>query len=617
VIRNLSDFYSRINLCYKELDPYFSYDQSFEIIAVMLTIAWIKDNKNYCDSTFLIERCDEKGFVDNLTKALIKFEKEHGEFQDALTELINNAINYPDININKILRNIYELISEMHLDKHMVKSVFQLILSSEAEFNRSNDTPDSVIELIYRLVDIDKVRDMAVYCCGCSKIAITFSENIRKTSSKQLPYYHGEEIVLSSTLVSKLLMIIFELRNSNIVNRDVLLPEENLKNGSEYDLVISDMPQSSYSEENSFNHDFRLKYGKPVKNSAEWAFGQNVIYNMNSNGIGILIGTKGALVRGSESEIRKNIINDDLIECIITLPNSLYEKSNLGSEIIILNKNKSHERRDKILFINASQNSIKINRMQYAIPMESIDEIAKAYKEGIEKKHFSMFVDIGKIKDFGYRINPIEYLDFDAVKKSFLDTVLLKDIAEVKRGLNVKNEDVCKDNSEGYLCLNIKEIENGRVNYDSAVTFQHVKREWVGRYDIKPNDILVTSKGWSLKFAIVENEFKPSLISSNLTIIRVDQKKYNPYVLFEFFQSEIGMKMINGIHTGTTVKILNNSQLQNFEIPTFGIDEMNRLGEKIKNNRMEYIKSINEAKTKFEENKKSYVEKMWSLFRQS
>ncbi|MBE7720657.1 MAG: hypothetical protein E7243_14230 [Lacrimispora celerecrescens] len=617
MIRNLSDFYSRINLCYKELDPYFSYDQSFEIIAVMLTIAWIKDNKNYCDSTFLIERCDEKGFVDNLTKALIKFEKEHGEFQDALTELINNAINYPDININKILRNIYELISEMHLDKHMVKSVFQLILSSEAEFNRSNDTPDSVIELIYRLVDIDKVRDMAVYCCGCSKIAITFSENIRKTSSKQLPYYHGEEIVLSSTLVSKLLMIIFELRNSNIVNRDVLLPEENLKNGSEYDLVISDMPQSSYSEENSFNHDFRLKYGKPVKNSAEWAFGQNVIYNMNSNGIGILIGTKGALVRGSESEIRKNIINDDLIECIITLPNSLYEKSNLGSEIIILNKNKSHERRDKILFINASQNSIKINRMQYAIPMESIDEIAKAYKEGIEKKHFSMFVDIGKIKDFGYRINPIEYLDFDAVKKSFLDTVLLKDIAEVKRGLNVKNEDVCKDNSEGYLCLNIKEIENGRVNYDSAVTFQHVKREWVGRYDIKPNDILVTSKGWSLKFAIVENEFKPSLISSNLTIIRVDQKKYNPYVLFEFFQSEIGMKMINGIHTGTTVKILNNSQLQNFEIPTFGIDEMNRLGEKIKNNRMEYIKSINEAKTKFEENKKSYVEKMWSLFRQS
>lgn len=617
MIRNLSDFYSRINLCYKELDPYFSYDQSFEIIAVMLTIAWIKDNKNYSDSTILIEKCDEKGFVDNLTKALMKFEKEHGEFQNALTELINNAINYPDININKILRNIYELISEMHLDKHMVKSVFQLILSSEAELNRSNDTPDSVIELIYRLIDIDKVRDMAVYCCGCSKIAITFSENIRKTSSRQLPYYHGEEIVLSSTLVSRLLMIIFELSNSNIVNRDVLLPDENLKNGSEYDLVILDIPQSSYSEENSSNHDFRLKYGKPVKNSAEWAFGQNVIYNMNSNGIGILIGTKGALVRGSESEIRKNIINDDLIECIITLPNSLYEKSNLGSEIIILNKNKSSERKDKILFINASQNSIRINRMQYAIPMESIDEIAKAYKEGIEEKHFSMFVDIGKIKDFGYRINPIEYLDFDAVKKSFLDTVLLKDIAEVKRGLNVKNEDVCKDNSEGYLCLNIKEIENGRVNYDSALTFQHVKREWVGRYDIKPNDILVTSKGWSLKFAIVENEFKPSLISSNLTIIRVDQKKYNPYVLFEFFQSEIGMKMINGIHTGTTVKILNNSQLQSFEIPTFGIDEMNRLGEKIKNNRMEYIKSINEAKTKFEENKKSYVEKMWSLFRQS
>lgn len=95
------------------------------------------------------------------------------------------------------------------------------------------------------------------------------------------------------------------------------------------------------------------------------------------------------------------------------------------------------------------------------------------------------------------------------------------------------------------------------------------------------------------------------MISSNLTIIRIDTKRYNPYVLLEFLESEIGAKMVDGIQTGTTIKVLNNSQLQNFEVPIFSISEMDRIGEKIKNTRDEYQQSIKKTSEKFEENKKS------------
>lgn len=108
---------------------------------------------------------------------------------------------------------------------------------------------------------------------------------------------------------------------------------------------------------------------------------------------------------------------------------------------------------------------------------EVIDEIVTTYRDGIESEHFSKFVNKEKIKEFEYRLNPVEYLDFDVLKKTFGETVMLKDIAEIHRGLNINKEDITEEYDEdSYLCLNIKDIDNGRINYDSASRFREVKK---------------------------------------------------------------------------------------------------------------------------------------------
>lgn len=95
-----------------------------------------------------------------------------------------------------------------------------------------------------------------------------------------------------------------------------------------------------------------------------------------------------------------------------------------------------------------------------------------------------------------------------------------------------------------------------------------------------------------------------------MTIIRVNPNKYDAYVLYEFLQSEVGARMIEGIQTGTTIKLLNNSQLGKIELPLYDINFINEIGEGIKRNKSEYEKSLEEAKIKFQNNREEFKERL-------
>lgn len=604
-----------ISECFEEVQASFTPEQALEVIIVMLAVEWIKNSKKFSKSVaddfeeLNLMDITECNFIETLKNKISLFEKNNPLFERILTSLIENVINYPDININRKFYSVYVILNHAKFSPAEIKEIILMILSTEYEFNRFNDTPDSVIKLIGELIKFKTINKMAVFCCGYSKIALKLFEEYRTKEPQHFIKYYGEEIVLSTTLISKLLMILFEVDDAVIENKDVLSFDASRVEFVKHDLVITDIPLVANPKELNINIDPRLIYGSPTRNSSEWYFGQNAIYHLNDKGVGILLGTKGSLVRNNEAELRERILEEDLVECVITLPNNLYEKSSLGTEMIILNRDKAEKRRGKVLFINANQLGVRLNRLQHSITDDGINEIAHCYKEGIEKVHFSKFVDIDKIRRFNYRMNPAEYLDFDSLKETLSETILLKEIAQVIRGMNIKKETITDSCDKSlYCCLNIKDIDEGRINYEQASRFKYIENGWKERYEIKPNDIIVTAKGWSFKFAIVEDNYTHSLIGSNLTIIRVNPEKYNPYVLLEFFQSELGKRMVDSLQTGTTVKVLSNSQLGKFEIPIFNIENMNIIGVKIKNARIEYENSIKAAKRRFKESKNEYTQ---------
>lgn len=120
---------------------------------------------------------------------------------------------------------------------------------------------------------------------------------------------------------------------------------------------------------------------------------------------------QGALFRGgAEGKIRKEIIEKDLVECVIVLPEKLFYNTGAPGCLIFLNKNKPSERREKIIFIHAASGFDKLKNMNQ-LRNEDIEKLIKAFRafESVEK--YAQVVDLAAIQDVGYSLNVTRYVD--------------------------------------------------------------------------------------------------------------------------------------------------------------------------------------------------------------
>lgn len=540
--------------------------------------------------------------LESIKNALAYIENKYCEFYRVLSILIDGLpVSQDRILLNKI-KCLIEIIKSYEFKSYDDIRNFINQICFEAYAMR---TPESIIKILLSLDETNNDIKFADFCAGTSQAAVRINEKIEQNDGNNMFSYYGNDINSEACAISRILMVVNQIRNYEIVNNDLLHSDN--EDNNKFDLIFADIPQAMAWNNQHAHNDLRFRYGIPNKLNADWAFYQNIIYHLKESGLAIATGTKGALARSIDRDIRKNIIEENLIEAVVSLPANLYENTGIEIELIIFNKNKSKKRRNTILFINARDYSSRLSRNQSAITDEGIEKIIKTYKEGIEEIHFSKFVTIEKLKEYGYTLNSKEYLEFDELRDTLDNSILLESVAKVTRGVQISKSDmeILSKEPTHYL-INIKDIEDGKINYDETVRITNKKPDWIGKFDIKADDIIITSKGSAIKIAIVNDDYKSSFVSGNLAIIRVDKHKYNPYVLYEFLQSEVGSRMLEGVQVGTTVKLLNPSQLYKINIPAFDIEFMNEIGEKIKNNKITYEKTIEKAEAIFEENRMEY-----------
>lgn len=166
----------------------------------------------------------------------------------------------------------------------------------------------------------------------------------------------------------------------------------------------------------SLQEDVRWKYGIPPSGNANFAWMQHMIHHLSPKGkIGLVL-ANGALSSqtGGEGEIRKNIILDDLVECIVALPSQLFYSTGIPVSLWFLNRTKKQP--GKTLFIDARNMGTMVTRKLRELTADGdIKKIADTYNAFIDgtlenEKGFCAVVETAEIEKQDFILTPGRYV---------------------------------------------------------------------------------------------------------------------------------------------------------------------------------------------------------------
>ncbi len=331
---------------------------------------------------------------------------------------------------SEILRQLFELFSEKKLHRvapDILGDAYEWILGYFAPTKAKEGeiyTPREVIKLLVEILDPTPKESVYDPACGSAGMLISSYEHVRKNVGNEGAsklFLFGQEANQKTVALAKMNMYIHGISNSHLEYGDTLLyPKFKEEKGvKKFDVVIANPPwnQDGYDETIVKKGEFwrqRFSYGFSPKNTADWTWIQHMIASSNDeNGrIGIVI-DNGCLFRtGREKAIRSSILEADLIECVILLPEKLFYNTGAPGAIMILNKNKSIERKSMILFINASeefQQHPDVRKLKM-LNNDHIGKIVAAYMNFIEEAGFSRIVSISDIERNDYNLNVTFYV---------------------------------------------------------------------------------------------------------------------------------------------------------------------------------------------------------------
>ncbi len=366
----------------------------------------------------------------------------------------------------ELLRQLVELFNKYDLGGEEVSSdvlgeAYEHILMKFAPEKAKEGeiyTPREVIKLMVEILDPKPGESVYDPCCGSGGMLIIshmyVAEKYGEEETRKL-FLFGQERNPEIYAVCQMNLLLHDIKNANIANGDTLDYPRFSEDGrlKQFDVVIANIPwnQDGYGEERLKKAYFseRFSFGYPPQNTADWAWIQHMLASAKENGrIGLVV-DNGCLFRGGkEKAIRSKIIERDLIECVILLPEKLFYNTGAPGAIIIFNKNKPENRKGKVLFINASQEyeqHPEVKRLN-RLGEKNIQKIVEAYKNFEDIEGFARIVPFDKIKENDYNLNVSLYM-IPIEESEQID--ILKEYEELRK-LEEEKLEVCKK-LEGYL----------------------------------------------------------------------------------------------------------------------------------------------------------------------
>lgn len=279
-------------------------------------------------------------------------------------------------------------------------------------------TPTCVVRT---LVEVIQPFNGRVYdpCCGSGGMFVQSAEFVKNHQGNinNISIY-GQD---SNATTWKLCMMNLAIRGLEAdlgrYNADTFLDDCHPTLRADYVLANPPFNLSNWGQE-KLKDDVRWKYGLPPAGNANFAWMQHMIHHLAPNGkIGMVL-ANGSLSSqtGGEGEIRKNIIDDDLVEGIVALPPQLFHTTQIPVSLWFLNKNK--QQKGRTLFIDARNLGTMVSRKLRELTDEDIKRIAYTFMEYAsgefeEIKGFCAVADTGEIAKNDYILTPGRYVGIE------------------------------------------------------------------------------------------------------------------------------------------------------------------------------------------------------------
>jgi len=287
-------------------------------------------------------------------------------------------------------------------------------------------------EVVIVLVGCLKPEEgMKVYdpCCGSGGMLIeSYYYLERKGKDPKKIFLFGQEINDDTWAIAKMNEFLHDMEAS-IVQGDTFVNPRFLEEGwlKRFDLVIANPMWNQkgfkrYMEDDQYG---RFEYGVVTDSSADWGWIQHMLASLEDTGrMGIVL-DQGALFRGGvEGKVRRAVLRDDLVECVVALPEKLFYNTGAPGCLIYLNKDKPDERKGKVLFIYAAEKYEKLSNMNQ-LREDDIEQIVSIYDEFTDSEKYSRVVELKEIKDNDYNLSATRYVDiFDPPEPIDIQEVL-------------------------------------------------------------------------------------------------------------------------------------------------------------------------------------------------
>jgi len=360
------------------------------------------------------------------------------ERNDRLVKLLNGVANMPlgDYEDNTIdtFGDAYEFLMGMYA-------------SNAGKSGGEYYTPQEVSELLARITLVGKTEVNKVYdpTCGSGSLLLKFAKILGRENI--VKGFYGQEINITTYNLCRINMFLHGIgyEKFNIAHGDTLINPMHTDE-EPFEAIVSNPPYSVkwVGDDNPLLiNDPRFSPAGVIapKSKADLAFVMHCLSWLAPNGTAAIVCFPGVLYRdGAELEIRKYLVKNNFIDCIIQLPGNLFYGTGIATCIVVLKKSKND---GNILFIDVSKECIKVTNNN-KLNQENINNILLTFTERKDKEGVSKLVSVKNIAEQEYNLSVSTYVEQKDNREVVDITVLNAEIEEIVAREQVLRDEIAK-----------------------------------------------------------------------------------------------------------------------------------------------------------------------------